>query len=28
LLMLSIPYHNLLHTHGYNGDSRFQKSTI
>jgi len=25
LLMLSIPYHNLLHTHRYRGDSRFEK---
>jgi len=25
LLMLSIPYHNLLHTYRYNGDSRFEK---
>ena len=28
LLMLSIPYHNLLHTYGHNGDSRFKKSNI
>ena len=27
LLMLSIPYHNLLHTYRHNGDSRFEKST-
>jgi len=26
LLMLSIPYHNLLDTHRYNGDSRFEKN--
>ena len=26
LLMISIPYHNLLHTYRYNGDSRFEKS--
>jgi len=26
LFMLSIPYHNLLHTHRYNGDSRFEKN--
>jgi len=25
LLMLSTPYHNLLHTHRYRGDSRFEK---
>jgi len=25
LLMLSIPYHNLLHTYRHNGDSRFEK---
>jgi len=25
LLLLSIPYHNLLHTYRYNGDSRFEK---
>jgi len=24
-LMFSIPYHNLLHTYGHNGDSRFEK---
>ena len=28
LLMLSIPYHNLLHTYSHNGDSRFKKSSI
>ena len=28
LLMISIPYHNLLHTYRYNGDSRFEKSNI
>jgi len=26
LLMLSISYHNLLHTYRYNGDSRFEKN--
>jgi len=26
LFMLSIPYHNLLHTYRYNGDSRFEKN--
>ena len=28
LPMLSIPCHNLLHTHRYNSDSRFEKSNI
>ena len=28
LLMLSTPYHNLLHTYRHNGDSRFAKSNI
>jgi len=28
LLMLSIPYHNLLHTYRHNGDSRFEKSNM
>jgi len=28
LLMLSIPYHNLLHTYTCSGDSRFEKSNI
>ena len=28
LLMLSIPYHNLLHTYRCRGDSRFEKSNI
>jgi len=26
VLMLSIPYHNLLHAHRYRGDSRFEKN--
>ena len=28
LLMIFIPYHNLLHTYRHNGESRFEKSNI
>ena len=28
MLMLSTPYHNLLHTYRHNGDSRFEKITL